>query len=71
MIKLNNKVYDVLKWICIIVAPAFCTLIKILANAWGWEIPVEAIVTSVTAVAAFVGVILGFSNYQYKQNNEE
>jgi len=67
--KMNSKVYDVLKWICLIVSPAICTLIVTLANLWGWNIPTEAIVGTITAITTFIGVILGISNIQYVKEN--
>lgn len=36
--KLNNKVYDVLKWIALIVIPALATAYVSLAAIWGWPI---------------------------------
>lgn len=64
---MNNKVYDVLKWICLVVSPAVCTLIVTLNSLWGWNLPVEAIVGTITAVTTFTGVILGISNIQYNK----
>ena len=34
--KLNNKVYDVLKWIALILLPALGTLYFALAGIWGF-----------------------------------
>jgi len=69
--KLSNGVYDVLKWICMIVLPACATLLSILDRAWGWGLPVEAIVTSISAVCAFIGAILGFSTAQYNAEQKK
>lgn len=66
--KLSNTVYDWLKWICMIFLPALATLISILDKAWGWGLPVESIVTTISAVAAFIGAILGFSTAQYNKD---
>ena len=65
--KLNNKVYDVLKWLIMIVSPAIIVLITALTNAWGWNIPLEAIVTTISSVTAFVGVVVGISTFQYNK----
>lgn len=65
--KLSNKMYDALKWVCLIVSPAICTLIVTLTSLWNWNIPVDAIVGSITALTTFVGVILGISNVNYKK----
>ena len=68
--KLSNKLYDILKWVCMIVLPAIATLISILDKAWGWGLPVEAIVTTISAVVAFLGAVLGFSTAQYNKEQK-
>lgn len=65
--RLNNKVYDVCKILVTIVSPALCTLIVTLASLWGWNIPVEAIVGTITAVTTFAGVVLGISSANYSK----
>lgn len=63
--KLSNKTYDILKWVAQYVLPALGTLYFALANIW--RLPYgEQIVGTVTAVDAFLGVLLGISNAQYK-----
>lgn len=69
--KLPNKVYDVLKWILLIVVDAFITLFVLLANTWGWDIPVEAIVTTITGISAFVGVIVGISTFNHNKDQKD
>lgn len=63
--KLPDKLYTFLKWLLIIVVPAFITLFSFLATAWKWDIPTEAITGTITAVATFIGVIVGISNHNY------
>lgn len=66
--KLSNELYDILKWVCMIVLPAIATLVSVLDKAWGWGLPVEAIVTTISAITAFVGAVLGFSTAQYNKD---
>jgi len=66
-----NKVYDVLKWLLLIVVPAFITLFSFLASAWNWDIPVEAITGTITAVATFIGVCIGISSLNYYREDDE
>jgi hypothetical protein len=63
--KINNKVYDILKWIALIVLPAVATLYGALAPTWGWPFA-EEIVYTITAVDTFLGTLLGISNLSYK-----
>jgi hypothetical protein len=66
--KLSNKVYDVLKWIAMVVLPAIGTLYFALAGIWGFPYG-EQIVGTITAVDTFLGVVLGISNVQYSKEN--
>lgn len=67
--KLNNKTYDVLKWIAMYLLPAAGTLYFTLAGIWG--IPYgEQVVGTITAVDTFLGIILGISTVQYNKSNK-
>lgn len=63
---MNNKVYDVLKWIAQIFLPALGTLYFALAGIWDFPYA-EAIVGTITAVDTFLGIILGISTIQYNK----
>lgn len=64
--KLNNKVYAVLKWGLIIFIPALITLIGTLGQIYDFE--TETIVLTISAISTFLGVITGISNYNYKKD---
>lgn len=66
--KLNNKVYDVLKWIALYLLPALGTLYFALSGIWGFPYG-EEVVGTITAVDTFLGVILGISSASY--NNDD
>lgn len=63
---MNDKVYDVLKWIAMYLLPALGTLYFALAGIWGLPYG-EQIVGTITAVDTFLGVILGISTVQYNK----
>ena len=63
---MNNKVYDVLKWIAMYLLPALGTLYFALAGIWGLPYG-EQIVGTITSVDTFFGVILGISTAQYNK----
>ena len=69
--KLPDKLFDILKWLCIVVSPATVTLLKILTEAWHWDIPIEAICVTITAITTFVGIILGISTISYNKEINE
>ena len=66
---MNNKIYDILKWIAMVVIPAVATLYFALAGIWGWPYG-EQIVGTLTAIDTFMGILLGISSAQYKKANE-
>ena len=63
---LSNKQYDILKWVAQILLPALGTLYFALAGIWGFPFG-EQIVGTITAVDTFLGVLLGISTKQYRQ----
>lgn len=65
-LQLNNKVYDVLKWIVLIVLPACTALYSALASVWGWGY-VEQVTTTISAVSLFLGALIGVSTANYKK----
>lgn len=66
--KLSNKVYDVMKWLCILCLPALATLVRVVFAIW--QIPYgEEISATIVAVNAFLGACLGISSIQYKGGN--
>lgn len=62
-----NKLYDVLKWIALIVLPAIAVLYGSLAGIWGLPFA-DQIPDTITAIDLFLGVVLGISNATYKKN---
>lgn len=67
---MNDKVYDVLKFIAQIVLPALATLYFAIASIWGLPYA-EQIVGTIAAVDAFLGALLGVSTYFYKKGIEK
>ena len=61
---MSNRCYDILKYIAQIALPAAGTLYFALASVWGFPYA-EEIVGTVTAVDAFMGVMLGISSLNY------
>lgn len=66
--KLSNKLYDILKWVTMIVIPALATAYVGLASIWAWPFADEIAKTS-AVVCTLLGALLGISTAQY--NKEE
>lgn len=64
--KMTNKVYDVMKWIVMIVLPATGGLYFGLAGIWGFPYG-EQIVGTIALVETFLGSVLMISSSQYNK----
>lgn len=70
---LNTKLYEALRWTIAIFIPAVEVLLTALTNAWGWNLPLEAINNTLSALALFLGAIFGISKITHdtKKNASE
>ena len=64
-LQFNDKVYDILKWLCLIALPALSVLYSALAGVWGWPYAQE-VATTINAVVAFVGALIGMRVFRHK-----
>lgn len=65
--KLNDKVYDILKWVALIVLPALAFFYSGLAETWGLPFG-DQIPDTITLVELFLGTLLGVSSATYNKN---
>lgn len=65
---MSNKVYDILKYVCMIVLPALGTLYLTLSGIWGLPYG-EAVAGTITAIDTFLGAILMISSKNYNMRN--
>jgi hypothetical protein len=56
--------YDILKWIAMILLPALGTFYFVLAGIWGWPYG-EQVVGTIVALDTFLGVLLELSSAKY------
>lgn len=66
--RMNNRVYDLLKYIAQIVLPALATLYFALSKIWGLPYG-EEIVGTISAIDVFLGALLGLSSMNYNKTN--
>lgn len=67
-VQLSNKAYDVMKRVVQVVLPASGALYFGLAGYWDLPSP-EEVVGSIAVVTTFLGVVLGLSEKQYKNDD--
>lgn len=66
---LDDKTYDILKWIAMIFLPALGALYFGLASIWGLPYG-EQVVGTITVIDTFLGALLGISSSNYKKQSE-
>ena len=62
--KLNDKAYDVLKWVAMIALDAVGVCYSTLAAVWGWPRGDEILQTC-AALSILLGALLGASSAEY------
>lgn len=67
---MSNKVYNILKYVALIVLPALATLLLGLGELWGIAI-MPKIAGTVTLLATFLGTILQVSTAKYWAKKEQ
>lgn len=67
---LNDKWYDILKWVAIVALPAISTFIVVISKIWGWADLGTMIAQTVTAVAVLLGALLGISSIHYNKGDD-
>lgn len=65
--KLPDKIYDILKWVTMIVLPALATAYVGLAAIWGWPFADEVAKTT-AVICTLLGALLGISTAQYNKD---
>ena len=64
--RISDRMYDVLKWVTMIVLPACATAYVGLAAVWGWPWAEEVAKTS-AVVCTLLGALLGISTAEYRK----
>ena len=65
--QLNSKVYDILKWVTMIVLPACATAYVGLAAIWGWPYA-DQVAKTTAVICTLLGALLGISTAQYNKD---
>lgn len=66
---MDNKTYDILKWVAMIVLPAAATFVGVVGKALNWEFT-EITVVVITATGTFLGTVLGVSAAKYNKSGQ-
>ena len=69
-LQFSDRVYDVLKWLVLIVLPALGVLYAALAGLWGWPY-VKEVCGTLAAVETFLGALIGVSTASYRKDKAD
>ena len=64
-----DKVYNILKWVCMICLPAIATLWFTLGKIWGFPYLAE-VEGTIVAIDTFLGALLGVSTIAYNNSKK-
>ena len=67
---LNGKLYDVLKWTCLIVLPAIASWYVAIASIFNLPYAIQ-VSEGITATATLIGCIIGISNINYYDKKQK
>ena len=68
--KLPDKIYDILKWGCLIAAPAIIAFLTTIFTLY--KIPgVEVVTGTIAAVATLIGALIGISSVNYSKKGKD
>lgn len=69
---LSDKLYNFLKWFCLMAVPAFVTFFAFVLPLWGVaDATTNVIVGTMSAVGVLIGSLIGVSTAKYNKRNEE
>lgn len=65
--KMNDTLYSVLKWLCIIALPAIASFYYMIAEIW--KLPYsDEVPRTITGIATLIGALIGVSALSYNEN---
>lgn len=68
--KMPDKLYDVLKWVCLICLPALAVFYYTLSKIWGLPFGAE-IPATINAVAVLIGALIGISQINISKEERD
>lgn len=68
--KLNNKTYNILKWISLIALDAIGVAYQSLADVWNLPYGTEVMKTC-SIISVLIGALIGVSTYNYNKETKD
>lgn len=67
--KIDDRLYECLKWLCLIALPAIAWFYGAMADTWSLPYG-EQIVTTLNAIGTLIGILIGVSTYNYRKDTQ-
>lgn len=67
--RLSNKVYDILKWLCMVALNAFGTAYRALSGVWSLPFG-EEVQQTCAIISVLLGALLGIASANYYNEND-
>ena len=67
--KINDRLYEILKWLCLICLPAIAWFYGAMTETWSLPYG-DQIVTTLNAIGTLIGVLIGVSTYNYRKEDQ-
>lgn len=68
--RIPDKLYDVLKWVVMIVLPALSTAYVGLAAIWQWPLA-DQVAKTTSVLCVLLGALLGISTAEYNKDQNQ
>ena len=68
---LPQRTYEIIRWTISVFLPALGVFFSMLAEAWGWGLPTQGILTTLSAVELFLGTVFGISKVAHDKLNDK
>ena len=67
--KIDDRLYECLKWLCLICLPAFAWFYGAMEDTWNLPYG-DQIIKTLDAVGTLIGILIGVSTYNYRKDGE-
>lgn len=68
--RIPDKLYDILKWVCLVCIPALTTFYCVLDGVFGWGYS-EIVAKISAALCTLIGALIGISTAEYRKGAEK
>lgn len=68
--RIPDRLYDVLKWVCLVCIPALTTFFCVLDNVFSWGYA-DIVAKISAALCTLIGALIGISTAEYRKGEKK